>query len=588
MKQLVGLFCLLFFFPQSLFAETVQAFVDRTTTSMDTPIQLTVSIPSRDATVDTSVIKDFEVQPAGTSTQVQIINGTTHQEETYRFLLIPNRSGRLTVPSLRVHFDGQTHHTQPIEVQVAKGDNRARDTGGPGIEVKAEVSEAAPFIGQQVIYSFVLRFGIQIANTKYTAPDFSGFTAKQIGEQQSRQRVISGHRYQEVMLSYLLIPMKTGPLTIAPAVLRCDTVSQQHRRSDSAGRFFNDPFFSDSFFGNRQLTPRILRTEPLTIQVRALPAETGQAMFSGLVGHFTMSASIEPMQIKVGDSATLVVTVAGTGNIMDANAPVIEVPDAFKQYADTPESDIKLGSEGYQGKKVFRLALVGVTPGAYQVSLGQSTYFDPKESAYRSLAVSPLSIAVQQADGPRENPVVFSSSENRAALPGIVKKKVDFVGRDILPIKTGIDAVAHREEMTFAGFLTAIVLPALFFLLGMGGMKWFKKNGNPATVMTQKSIRALKVATKSVGDSNAAFLSNLYRSLVYGVCAKAESCSESLTYAEAGRILQAAGISAQQSDRVSDLMKKIDSARYSGFALDRTEKDVLLSETARIVKEVLR
>lgn len=588
MRQMAGLLWLLLLIPSASFAETVQAFVDRTATTMDAPITLTVDVSGRDASVDTSVIRDFDVQPAGTSTQVQIVNGRTSEKQSHQFLLVPKRIGLLTIPALSVRLEKRVYQTQPIDVQVTGEKDGSGEGSGRDIEVRAQVSETAPYIGQQLVYTFVLRYGIQIANTQYTAPDFSGFTAKQIGETQSRQTVIDGRRYQEVGLSYLLIPMKTGPLTIGPAMLRCDAVSQQRRRSDPMGRLFNDPFFSDSFFGTRQVTPRILRTEPITLEIQSLPPETEQAPFMGLVGSFAVSVSIDPIQIKVGDSATLVATVEGTGNIMDANTPVIQVPDAFKQYADAPESDIELGQNGYQGKKVFRFALVAVSPGNYQVGLAPGTYFDPKEKAYRPLNVSPLSLIVGHADSPREDPVVFSSSEESGALPGIIKKKVDFVGRDILPIKPGLDAVESEKELSSLVLVTVLALPALLFLLGMGSLKLREKNGNPASQMMQKARFSLKTAQKTKGASGTAFLSHIYRSLVYGICAKANTCGESLTYEEVGRILLEAGISARQSDRVTDLMKKIDSARYSGFSLDEAEKDGLLRETTQLMKEVLR
>jgi hypothetical protein len=587
MKQLAGIFFLLLMIPLSASAETAQAFVDRNRTQLDTPVQLTVSLPGRGGAVDTSAIDDFEVHSRGTSSRVEIVNGRMNQEETHTFLLAPKRTGRLTVPALTAKLDGKTYSTEPIIVEVSERSEESASEG-QDIEVKAKVTETAPYVGQQFIYTFLLRYGVEIANTQYAPPDFSGFTAKQIGEQQSRQRVVNGRRYQEVELSYVLIPTKSAEVTIGPAVLRCDTMDQQPRRGSARDRGFNDPFFSDSFFGNRRLVPRVLKTGPVALKVRPLPLETGSTPFSGLVGEFSMEASLETNEMKVGDSATLSISIRGTGNIMDADTPTVRVPDAFKQYTDSPQSEIQLGAAGYEGKKVFRLALVAVTPGDHHVVPAPVSYFDPKEGKYRQLSVAPVSIHVRAPETPQEAPVAVSIPPESDALPGVQKKKVDFTGRDILPLKTGLDALESRGPLSVALFSVALFLPALLFLIVQVVLKFQQKNGNPAAIMTKKSVSAVKQAARAVGGAGEEFLSHLYRALVYAVCATVKTRSESLTYEEARQMLHAAGISEGDADRVSDLLKKIDSARYSGVPLDLPARNALLTETTLIIKEVLR
>lgn len=586
MKLLAPFFLLLFIVPMTASAATVQAYVDRNRTRMDTPIQLTVSLPGRGGTVDTGAIQDFDVHTQGTSTQVQIINGRQSEEQRHTYLLVPKSVGRLTVPALKVTLGGKVFNTQPITVTVTKEDAQ-NTTDGQAVTVQATVSETAPYIGQQFVYSFVLRYGIQMANTQYTPPAFDGFTAKQIGDQQSRQRIVSGRRYQEVVLSYVLLPIRTGTLSIAPAVLRCDTVAEETGKDSRRNRFGNDPFFPDSFFRTRRLVPRIFKTDAVTIDVRALPRETGGLPFSGLVGEFTMDAVLEKSELAVGDSLTLSVTIQGNGNIMDAESPEIRVTDAFKQYSDTPESDIQLDAAGYHGKKVFRMALVAVAPGTHSVVPAPMTYFDPRAGAYRQLGVSPLPIVVRESDTPQTAPVVFSPQAG-SDLPGVKKKKVGFTGRDILPLKIDLDAVENVGYLSYGAFFVALFVPVLFFLIGIAALRCRQKNGGPATVMTQKSQAAMKQASRAVDSTGEEFFSNLYRALVYAVCATADTCSESVTYEEALKKLHDAGIVSAHAQQVSELMKKIDRARYGGVPLDVAAKKTLLMETSQLMKGIHR
>jgi hypothetical protein len=300
-----------------------------------------------------------------------------------------------------------------------------------------------------------------------------------------------------------------------------------------------------------------------------------------------MGAAIESRAIKVGDSDTLTVTLRGTGNIMDAGVPRMRVPDAFRQYADTPQSDIHLGPAGYRGKKVFRVALVPVRPGRYEVAPAAMSYFDPKAGRYRSLEVNPISLMVTKSNTAQEPPTVYSSGGSVQGRPGIRKEKVDFTGRDILSIKTGLDAAENRSGPSLTLFLATLGVPGLLFFLWMGAARLLRKDTRPAALMAQKAIRALKQAAAGDRAEAAAFLSNLRRALVYAVCARAGAGGEALTYAEARDILLKTRVSTELTDLVCGLMNDIDSARFGGVSLDPADRERLLTQAKRLIREVL-
>ena len=67
-----------------------------------------------------------------------------------------------------------------------------------------------------------------------------------------------------------------------------------------------------------------------------LPQEGRPADFGGLVGDFTLAATVEPLELKAGESATLTATVRGRGNAK--RIPELKIPslDGVKIYADQP------------------------------------------------------------------------------------------------------------------------------------------------------------------------------------------------------------------------------------------------------------
>ena len=445
------------------------------------------------------------------------------------------------------------------------------------------VNITRPYLGQQIVYTFRLLYGAQLANTNYEAPSFEGFSATQIGKQETGQTVINGNRLQVVKISYLLVPLKTGRLTISPAQLQCDLVFS--RRSN---RSMFDSFFDDSFFGSSQLIPKVFRTDSVTIEVQPLPEWSGPEQFSGLVGQFDMQADLEAETVAVGESVTLSVTLEGKGNLQDADIVSCQVPDAFKQYADQPETDVTLGPDGYAGKKVFKTALVPVRKGDYSLNVDPVVYFNPEEVSYKRLGIPPLSITVRPSLNPSETPTVYSTLDAGSKALSLQKQKVDFTGRDILSLKTGLDAISSRESMSTALFLMLLAAPGAVFLVLFGGLKIMKKDERPMAVMTRKSRQALQAAARSSGESaSPELLSNLYRALLYSVLARAGMFGESLTRDEVETLLEKNHVDKKTSAGVSALFGKLESARFGKTVLSRDQQKTLVSETREMVKRLV-
>ena len=95
---------------------------------------------------------------------------------------------------------------------------------------------------------------------------------------------------------------------------------------------FDDPFFGQARSGR----PTSLTSEALSFQVLPVPPEGRPADFGGLVGSFTLESTIEPRQLKAGESVTLTATVRGRGNVK--RIPELKIPplDGLKIYADQP------------------------------------------------------------------------------------------------------------------------------------------------------------------------------------------------------------------------------------------------------------
>ena len=557
-------------------AAEIQAVVDRTQIGPGESLELSVSVKGGEGTVDTSPLRDFKVLSGGTSTSVQIINGRMSREVNYTFTLIPLKEGRLVIPPLTVVSDNITRKTAEIIITV-NPKNQER-TGSEEVFAEGKISNSSPYEGEPIVYAFRLFNAVQIANARFQKPEFSGFTAKEVENSRKTSRtILNGREYNVTDLTILLVPLGAGPRTIDPGTLECDLVRRQNTRRSPFG------MLDDPFFGQGRLEHRVIRTDPLSVTVKPLPPFDAKGEFSGLVGTFQIQSEVDKNTLNVGDSATLSVTVSGTGNIMDAAAPEIVISDTFKRYKDAPQENIQAGVDGYSGEKVFRTALVPLKEGQYTLEPVAIIFFDVSSSKYQTRLTSPVSITVHPSSEKDKLDVKFPPASEMKPL----KKNVEFTGRDILPLKEDINALETQLPMSFGWFWALLLTPALFYLGVKAYLTLTAKKEDPSSLMAQRADQALKDACKP-DVSAEVFLTCLSRSLISILLSRAGVKSESLTYAEAESILQSIGFSEEIARSATCLLERIDSVRFSGREMDYLSREALLSETRELVRTISR
>jgi len=550
----------------------VSAQVDRTALSPGESLQLKVTIDGDDGEVDTAAITDFEVHPRGSSSSLQIVNTRMSKQVTYHYLLLPLRKGRLTIPALKVDVDGEVYHTDPVTVTVADRPATGSDVGNPDREVwvAAELSDSAPFQGQQLAYTFRLYNAVKIENAKFQPPEFTSFTAKEIKDRHSDRRIINGREYAVTELYYVLTPLEAGPHTIEPAVLQVGIVRPDPRRHRS-------PF--DGFFDRGILEPRILKTEALDVTVRPLPPLQGTQKFSGLVGQFDLATEMETTALQVGDSATLTITLQGQGNIQDAPAPELALPAALKSYADNPEETVQLDRKGTKGKKVFRTALVPVEAGTFELPDIKMVYFDVAQRTYRTLSAKVPALKVSVSTNAQAAPVTITPEPLAPA-----KKKVTFTGHDILPPKERLTAIQSHEPVAWYLLLAALLAPALVFGCVAGLQRLKRPDPRPVAVMRAKARRALKHAQSASDDE---FLTALYQAITAAIFAAAGRLGETLTWKEAEALLARRNLPQDTSARAVELLAKIESSKFGGARPDAQHIRELLDLTRKMVRKLI-
>ena len=535
---------------------TAAARVDRTRITMNDALNLVVTIEGGEGEVDVSPIRDFQVQSRGTGTSVSIINGRVSRTMRHEFALYPQKAGALRIPPLPVHVDGRTVTTREISIQV--GGAPAVEDSPAGVFLQVSVSKPDPFVGEQILFTLKVIRTVRVANAQLAALEFQGLTSRRLPNPREYTTVIDGRPAAVTELLFVLTPVEPGDLKIDPVELHCDVV----RADPNRRRTLRDEFFDDPFFSRGRLERKTYRSPALALKVRELPPYEGRIPFSGLVGDFEFSTGIEKRSLAVGDSTTLTVTVKGRGNIMDFGAPEIVPPAGVKLYQDAPEEEINLDEKGYSGHRTFRFALAPFEPGEKSLPPLGLAFFNPEREQYVVIESEPISFHVERAETPEQT--VVSTPRPQAPAETNRKQKVEFLHKDVLPLKEDLAALKDQGPLSGMMYFLGVLIPGLLFAAARAARGFIQREQDVSSRMARKARTILRSMDTGSPESGEVW-SRCARALVAAICARSGRESETLTYDEAESMLREARVSAAEAAEILEIMKRLDACQYGGF-----------------------
>ncbi len=411
---------------------SVTAEVNRTRLTVDETLVLTVSVSGSElGDVTKPVLPDMQSfivigSTSSSSSSFNLVNGKLSSSRSVRFIyqLKPRDTGTFVIDSAEVTYDGVTHDTTPITIEVtrsasgsAPAGNRAAPVGGPqspasttstpavtaqsdlgdAVYIRTTLDKKRAYQGEQVTVTYTLYTRLGLSNARYdVVPSYTGFWMEELFSAHHldfMEEIIAGRRYAVTKLRQIaLFPTVTGELTIDPLSMICDVQAERSRRSllDS---FLNDPF--DTVFSTtRQI--RVASGEQ-TVTVLPLPAEGRPAGFSNAVGHFSLKATVDQADSEVNQPVTLTIVLAGEGNLKTVADPVLPPLGEFKEYQSGTKADYESGGSRISGTKTWEHVLIPTVPGDHTIASLSFPFFNPDTDSYRVVTTDPITVSVQPA-----------------------------------------------------------------------------------------------------------------------------------------------------------------------------------------------
>jgi len=553
---------------------SVSIVLDRTEATLLDTIGMTVKVSGTQSSDQPilSGFKDFEIRQGGTSSRVEMINGKVSSSKEFSYTLMPEKAGTFVVGPVKVKVNGKTATSSTKTITITEpSKSKGLDRGILFLE--ATVSSNEIYVEEQAIYTLKLYRRESISNISLSLPEADNITFKQLGNHFEYQSVYNGQNFNVLEIRYALIPSQKGVYGIRPARMTFTLINGNSR---SPFGFFDDPFFS-----RKTGQQKTLASEPIELTVLPLPEQGRPPDFSGLVGTFVIEGVIEQTEEKKGDSATLTVVLKGRGNI--ERIPDLKFPEMtdVKIYADQPVLSEAYDSKGLTGSKIMKWAIVPEKDGLCLVPSLSLSYFDTTDRTYRTTGTGDISLFV--IPGEAEKIELFTVGTTNQTQPGIVKKEVQELGYDILPVHTSMKNLTGSGFHTMRPLLWIILaVPILIYGVAIYGVRF--SNRSEQEICVAKAKRAAKALIKQCSQEKAC-ASRMLTCLKDYYNDRFRLSLGALTATEAAEILLENGVSSETIKQLKQLVQNFENAAYTGRGDDVISTETLLALIKKIEKE---
>lgn len=514
---------------------------------------------------------------SSSSSSVQIINGsvTKSNKTTYSFYLRAIKEGKFSIPAATITVNKKKVKSTTMDVVVegggghtgASSDRAASNAVSDASEVFLEAmpNKTTAYIGEQIVLTYKIYYTISISQLSISkAPSYSGFWTKDItnnnGSLQQSSIVRNGKQYAVATVQeVVLIPQKTGTLTIDPLDINC--IAQV--RTQRSRQRTNDPFeefFGDVMGSSYTNVKKEIKSQPLTIEVKPTPADNKPESYKGAVGQYTFTSSVDKTEMQSNDAFTLTYSVSGKGNIELLEMPKPVLPPDFEVYDPKITTSTKNNSFGISGTKKAEYVVIPRVSGYFKLNQVNFTYFDPQKGRYVTLPSDEYDINVSKSVNEGSSGVIYAGGQ----------EAIKVVGSDIRHIMT--EARLKKMSGTFFTTPLYLIIMVLALVLFVAALvlhnKINKFNQNEVLVRNKKATKTaqkrLKNAYKYLQNNEQGHFYEEFAQALWGYISDKLNISRSQLSTESVKEMMLSKKAPE--DIVNQFIELLNSCEYARFA----------------------
>jgi hypothetical protein len=540
--------------------------------------------------------RDFDVVSRSESEQVsfQFVNGAPSFRRTtvYSIALTPHHAGDAVIEPARLTWQGRSYSTQAIKIRVlpagqappprAQRQSRAQDQleqapeqpdladpfqdvhpGSKDLLLRATVDHDQPYVGQQLTYSLYLLARINVSGIdKLQLPRLDGFWSEEIEAPQQlvgEARIIDGVPYRSFLLrKRALFPLRAGKATIEPAEVEVLT---------GFGMLFSR--------GNARR-----QSQPVLLDVQPLPPGKPAGFDQGNVGEWELKATVEPLQVAVGQPVTLKLVASGRGNVRDLILPRLGNVPGLRAYDATTTDKQGIEQGHVTGTRTVEQLLVPERTGRLEIPSLTLDIFDPVQKQYRTLRTEPARLEVSPA-APGSSAASSGSSQNLLGAGGVRPIRLHFSS-----------ARASAPPWTRPWFWPLLALGPF----GLAALLVSDKARRMlASDPSQQRVRGARGAARKRlrgaealvegGDADS-FYAEVARALTGYLGDKQGVVAAGLTRDELSQALLQRGHSGETVRKLATVLDECDRARFSPGARETVARQAMLQRADKLLEEL--
>ncbi len=389
----------------------VTASLDRTQVAPGERVRLVViNTGNGDKQPDTTALRqDFDILGTQRGSSMQITNGRMTSQTQFTALLAPKHSGTIRIAPIQ--WGGE--QSEPLELTVsasAAPANPGANTDAASTAAESQITmsgtldQKQPYVQSAVVLNLRINVGVQMAQASLDLQGNSDVLVRQIGQDQQHTESRNGRTYQVLERKYVLIPQRSGAISLKGPVLQAQV------QDDAASGGDSD---IDSFFGNvfgqtmgrfaRPMRTVHLQANAIEMNVQARPASANASNWLP-AQKLTLEETWRPEQttLRVGEPLTrhLRLSALGVtaGQLPDL-ANMMEVPDGIKKYPDQAKTDEGLQGDSVRASRDQDIALIASAPGRYVLPAFRLVWWDTVSRTQQTIELPERSLEILPATG---------------------------------------------------------------------------------------------------------------------------------------------------------------------------------------------
>ena len=377
------------------FAATLTATLKPATVNLGKSATLTLVCEGGIATTveQTAAARNLALSFVDSTKSIDIVGGVTRESATFTYQVTPRVAGRFAVPAFKAMVGNREIRSDAIILTVldTDGNNTPKNIAKtpPPALLRVLTPATKVYVGQVFPVSMeLLAQGLRQSHlpVPQLVTDSIRFTRIRPEYRQASARSLNGVLYQNVFLFETgAVAMKPGKLNL---IFELDVIVMDYRQ--------------DVFGRQRKLH---LTSDPIPIEVLPLPATGKPEQFTGAVGQYQMTTTVEPNRAKIGDPMELRISLAGSGALDNTPVPEPVSWNGFKTHPATSEIEYT-DLRHLSSRKQFKRMIIPTDSKLTHVPALQFSYFDPVTEQYVTLTTppTPVEITGNTPPNPRGDP----------------------------------------------------------------------------------------------------------------------------------------------------------------------------------------